>query len=215
MSSVPRLTRQTHAQEASPAAKPPEEDTGAPKREASLIVTMVRLWPYLWPSDRFDLKLRVLASLALTVISKLVTIAVPFTFKWTTDALAGAAKGVSVPHALLGIALGGPLALTLLYGVARPDGGLDPNARGLFAQRRHACGAPARAAHLRAHAPLVAALPSRAQDRRPHPRARARPQRASRTIVRLTMMTVIPTVVEFALDLGVLCCHFDWRYVGS
>ena len=58
---------------------------------------------------------------------------------------------------------------------ARPDGGLDANARGPFRARRLACGPPPRASHLRAHAPLVAALPSRTQDRRPHTRARARP----------------------------------------
>jgi ATP-binding cassette subfamily B protein len=31
---------------------------------------------------------------------------------------------------------------------------------------------------------------------------------------RLTMMTVIPTVVEFALVISVLWLHFDWRYVA-
>ena len=50
---------------------------------------MVHLWPYIWPSDRRDLKLRVLGAVALLLVAKLATIAVPFTFKWATDALVG------------------------------------------------------------------------------------------------------------------------------
>src|SRR5437762_13783295 len=43
-----------------------------------------------------DLKLRVLAAMLLLLLAKLATIAVPFTFKWATDALAGqGAEGAS------------------------------------------------------------------------------------------------------------------------
>ena len=64
-----------------------------------------------------------------------------------------------------------------LRGDAHPDGGADAGARRLVRQGRHERGAAARLHGVRAHAPALAALPSRAQDRRPHPRARARPQR--------------------------------------
>ena len=66
--------------------------------------------------------------------------------------------------------------------------------------------------HLRAHAPAVAALPSRAQDRRADARARARTQRIE-TIVRMVILQLLPTIVELALIVGVLLCQFDWRYV--
>ena len=36
-----------------------------PSERPAFFVTMMRLWPYLWPSDRFDLKLRVVACLLL------------------------------------------------------------------------------------------------------------------------------------------------------
>src|SRR5580704_16770841 len=55
----------------------------------SLFSTLVNLWPYIWPSDRADLKARVLFATVLIFVAKLATIAVPFTFKWATDALAG------------------------------------------------------------------------------------------------------------------------------
>ena len=174
---------------------------------------MLRLWPYLWPSDRFDLKLRVAASLALTVISKLVTIAVPFTFKWAADALAGAAKGVSVSHTILGIAVAGPLALTILYGVVRIVMVVLTQAReGLFA--RVALHAVRRLAwrtfehmhrlSLRFHLERKTGGLTRVLERG---------RNGIEELSRLTMMTVIPTIIEFALVISVLWLHFDWRYV--
>ena len=53
----------------------------------SLLATLRRLWPYIWPSDRADLKHHVLMSLGTLLLSKFATISVPFAFKWATDAL--------------------------------------------------------------------------------------------------------------------------------
>src|SRR5438445_12973784 len=58
--------------------------------QATLIGTLAHLWPYIWPSDRTDLKMRVVWSVVLLLIAKLATLSVPFTFKWATDALTGA-----------------------------------------------------------------------------------------------------------------------------
>src|SRR3981081_3547155 len=65
-----------------------------PKTQSSgergtLLATLVHLWPYIWPADRADLKLRVWGALVLLLLAKVATLAVPFTFKWATDALAG------------------------------------------------------------------------------------------------------------------------------
>ena len=49
----------------------------------------MHLWPYIWPGDRADLKLRVVWAMVLLLVAKLATLAVPFTFKWATDALTG------------------------------------------------------------------------------------------------------------------------------
>ena len=50
----------------------------------------MHLWPYIWPGDRADLKMRVVWSMVLLLIAKLATLSVPFTFKWAIDALTGA-----------------------------------------------------------------------------------------------------------------------------
>ena len=71
-----------------------------------------------------------------------------------------------------------PILLTVLYGVARIAMALLTQVRdGLFAKVAMHAVRQLALQDLRAHAPPVAALPSRAQDRRADPRARARPQR--------------------------------------
>src|SRR6202012_4936519 len=82
-----------------PLTSPRAPDRLAPQRQAqhqvderaTLIGTLVHLWPYIWPSDRIDLKMRVFWSVVLLLVAKLATMVVPFTFKWATDALSGKA----------------------------------------------------------------------------------------------------------------------------
>src|SRR5256714_15312768 len=90
----------------------------APEK-ATLVGTLAHLWPYIWPGDRADLKMRVVWSFVLLLVAKLATLAVPFTFKWATDALTGAntAPVQSSNWALWLIA--SPLIMTLSYGAVR------------------------------------------------------------------------------------------------
>jgi len=64
-------------------AKKVSADSGATLR------TIRNLWPYMWPSDRPDLKIRVLWATLFLVIAKLVLVVVPYFFKYATDALNG------------------------------------------------------------------------------------------------------------------------------
>src|SRR2546430_12323178 len=99
--------------------------TEALKREVSatgggsLISIMRGLWPYIWPTERRDLKLRVAVAMLLLLAAKLVTIAVPFTFKWATDALTGEGSAPVVPSAWLVWALAAPIVMTIAYGGTR------------------------------------------------------------------------------------------------
>src|SRR6516225_10918494 len=81
-------------------------------QRATLTGTVRHLWPYIWPADRADLKLRVFLAVALMLLSKLFTVAIPYSYKWATDAVAGklALDAVPLPHVLLGA-----VALTVLY----------------------------------------------------------------------------------------------------
>ena len=74
-----------HDSQASEADSP----AGNSPEKATLIGTLVHLWPYIWPGDRADLKMRVVWSMVLLLVAKLATLSVPFTFKWAIDALTG------------------------------------------------------------------------------------------------------------------------------
>src|ERR1700716_981072 len=90
---------------------------------ASLLGTVIHLWPYIWPTDRRDLKVRILGAMVLLLLAKLATVAVPFTYKWATDALAGQSGGPgSAPVAgsdWVGWIMAAPIAMTIAYGGMR------------------------------------------------------------------------------------------------
>ncbi|MCV6601509.1 MAG: metal ABC transporter permease, partial [Cohaesibacter sp.] len=50
--------------------------------------TLHSLWPYIWPSDRKDLKRRVGYAMVALLFGKLANVFTPYFFKWATDALA-------------------------------------------------------------------------------------------------------------------------------
>ena len=179
-----------------------------PKAETSLAQTVVNLWPYVWPKDRPDLHLRAGGALALLFVAKFVTIAVPFSFKWATDALTE--KGIDQPE--LATILAGPIALTVLYGVLR---GLMQ----LFTQGRDALFAAVSMNAVRRLADEVFIHLHRLSlrfhlERKTGGLTRVleRGRTAIEQIVRLSMLTGIPTIVEFVLILGVMFYQFDWRY---
>src|SRR6202166_3636382 len=95
-----------------------------PKREVNadggaMLRTLVHLWPYIWPADRSDLKSRVMLATVLLFAAKLATVAVPFTFKWATDALAGHGTAPLGPDNIIAWALATPVMMTFAYGGMR------------------------------------------------------------------------------------------------
>ena len=87
--------------------------------KATLIGTLVHLWPFIWPGDRADLKMRVAWSVVLLLIAKVATLAVPFTFKWAIDALSGAGSAPVEPSNWTLWLIASPLLMTLGYGGLR------------------------------------------------------------------------------------------------
>jgi ATP-binding cassette, subfamily B, heavy metal transporter len=83
-----------------------------PNREAGQWETMKGLLPYLWPEGRGDLKVRVVAAMVLLVMSKVITVLTPYTYKWATDALTTAGS-----PAIAGVAAA--VFMVLAYGVGR------------------------------------------------------------------------------------------------
>src|SRR3954466_1802733 len=175
--------------------------------------TMVGLWPYIWPSDRADLKMRVVWATVLLLAAKLATIAVPFSFKWAVDALSGDARPPAGAPAAMAWVFAAPVLLTIAYGSTRIVMALLTQVRdGLFAKvAMHAVRRLAimtfehmHALSLRYHLePKTGGLP----------RVLERGRNAIETIVRMVILQPVPTIVELALIVGVLLWMFDWRYV--
>ena len=171
------------------------------------------IWPYVWPHDRPDLKAVVVLSLALVIVAKLVTVAMPFTLKWATDSLVVASGGRVPPGELALWLVGAPIAATLLYGLSRILMTLLMQVReGMFAKvAMHAVRKLALATFehmhrlsLRFHLEKKTGGLTRILERG---------RTGIENISRMALMTLIPTIVEFALVLGVCAFAFDWRYV--
>jgi ABC-type transport system involved in Fe-S cluster assembly fused permease/ATPase subunit len=180
----------------------------------NLVATIVNLWPYIWPADRRDLKARVIFATVLLFVAKLATVAVPFTFKWATDALAGRGTAPVAPDNWLAWALAAPIVLTLAYGATRVLMGLLTQWRdGIFA--KVAMNAVRRLAMLTfEHIHLLSLRFHLERKTGGLTRVLERGRNAIETIVRMVLLQLAPTIVELVLIVAVLLLHFDWRYVA-
>src|SRR3972149_4698053 len=112
-----------------------EPPPGVSASRGTLLTTVIHLWPFIWPSDRRELKLRVIWAMVLLLVAKLATVAVPFTFKWATDALVGQGSAPVAASDWLLWVLAAPIAMTLAYGGMRIlMAALTQVRRGLFAK---------------------------------------------------------------------------------
>lgn len=179
-----------------------------PKPKAKFSETVNFLKPYLWPSTRADLKFQVIMALVAMLLGKVVTVGIPFTYKWATNALTD-----NKPVAFWGLIAAGPVILVIAYGVARMVSQVLNNVRdALFAAAgQHAVRGLANRAFghlhnlsLRFHLQRRTGGLSRVIERG---------KAGIETIVRLVMMFGIPTVVEFALTAVVLAYQFTAWYV--
>ena len=180
----------------------------------NLVATLVNLWPYIWPADRRDLKARVIFATVLLVVAKLATIAVPFTFKWATDALAGRGTAPVAPNDWLAWALAAPIVMTIAYGLTRIVMGLLTQWRdGIFA--KVAMNAVRQLAMLTfEHMHLLSLRFHLERKTGGLTRVLERGRNAIETIVRMVLLQLAPTIVELVLIVAVLLFHFDWRYVA-
>ncbi|WP_293795116.1 ABC transporter ATP-binding protein/permease [uncultured Bosea sp.] len=177
---------------------------------SGFFATFRALWPYLWPAERADLRGRVVAAFALMLAGRLVLMGVPFTFKWVTDALAGTYSNL---EKWLPWLVGAPLALTVLYGLARVGAAA-------FVQMRDAIFAP-----VFMHAVRTLALQTFGHlhhlSLRFHlerktgglTRVLERGRNGIEEMVRLGLNQLVPVIIEVILIITVLLYLFDWRYV--
>jgi ATP-binding cassette subfamily B protein len=168
------------------------------------------LLPYLWPTGRSDLKLRVAVAMVFLVLSKLATVTVPLVLKAAVDALTPAKAGSGAGAIELAVVV--PLGLLLAYGAVRVAAlgfgevrdslfsAVEQNAvrRAGLATFRHL-----HALSLRFHMGRQTGGLSRAIDRG---------TKGIEFLLHFATFNVIPTLIEIALACGILWYLFDWRF---
>jgi len=198
---------------ANPHHRPPEPQPRVAAERGSLLGTVIHLWPYIWPTDRRDLRVRIIGAMVLLLAAKLATIAVPFTFKWATDALAGGGSAPIAASDWLLWALAAPVAMTIAYGGMRILMAVLTQLRdGLFAKvAMHAVRRLAFRTFVHMHELSLRFHLERKTGGLT--RVLERGRNAIETIVRMVILQLSPTIIELALIVGVLMWQFDWRYV--
>lgn len=172
--------------------------------------TIKNLWPYMWPSDRPDLKRRVVWATLFLLLSKVVLITVPYFFKWATNALNGE---LSAPG-WLPMALATPVMLVVAYNVVRlVQWGFNQLRDALFASvGQHAVRQLAYRTFVHMHQ-----LSLRFHlERRTGGLSRIieRGTKGIEIIVRFTILNTVPTLIEFALTAVIFGFAYGWTYVA-
>ncbi len=171
--------------------------------------TILNLWPYMWPSDRPDLKVRVAVAFLALLAAKVVTVLVPYSYKWAVDTLTGeAGTPGSVP-----LIIAAPIALVLAYNLGRMvASGFTQLRDGFFARvGLHAVRQLAYRTFVHLHG-----LSLRFHlERRTGGLSRIieRGTTGIENIVRHVILNSAPTVIEFALTAGIVWHQFGFSYV--
>jgi ATP-binding cassette, subfamily B, heavy metal transporter len=174
-------------------------------------ITVLReLLPYIWPAGRPDLRWRVVWALGALVVAKVVTLAVPISYKAVVDLLTGEASGKEITAVGLAAV---PAFLIIAYGVGRVLMVLFSQFRDIWftvvAQNAVRQLAKRTFRHLHALS-LRFHLERRTGGLN---RVIERGVTGVDTIVRMAVLNSIPTAVELLMVSGLVAYYFGWLYV--
>src|SRR5918993_4341996 len=198
-----------------PSTAVPSTSAAAPKPNG-LAATWTKLWPYIWPHGRPDLQRRIFLAFGLLLVAKGVTMVTPFAFKWATDALVavtgGGSQDVEAATTAGSWLWRAPILLTVIYGITRILMAVLTQLRdGLFAKvAMHAVRNLAlqtfehmHRLSLRFHLERKTGGLTRVLERG---------REGIEELSRLVVLTLLPTILEFVLVLGLLAWEFNWVY---
>ncbi|PGH52867.1 metal ABC transporter permease [Azospirillum palustre] len=185
---------------------PPTSDTSAFTRPSGDLRAAIRsLGPYIWPRDSVETRVRVVLAMLLLIGAKVANVYVPIFYKHAVDALTPASAGGSLgPEGGPGAAVTIPLGLIVAYGLARVTSLV-------FAELRDAVFATVAQRTIRRVALSVFrhlhALSLRFHLERQTgglTRSLERGTRAIESLLRYTLFSIVPTLVEIALVCAIL-----------
>ena len=179
---------------------------GGETKPLGMWATLARLLRYLWPKDRPGQRLRVALAMASLILAKVITVLVPFAYKYAVDALSRLPNAQALQLAAV------PVFLVVAYGVGRV-------LMVAFAQLRDWLFAEVGQAAVRRLADQafrhLHALSLRYHlQRRTGALARIveRGTKGIEVILRFSLFNSIPTAIELLLVLAIVLSRFGWLY---
>ena len=167
------------------------------------------LFPYIWPKGRNDIKSRIIIALIILILAKVLTVLVPYTYKWATDAIVG---DNTAPH-IIPIVLLTPVMLIIAFGVGRilmvafnqlRDALFvkvgQTAVRSLGKKSFHHLHSLSLSFHLNRRTGALSRITDRGV-------------KGIESIIRLLILNTFPTVIEFVFVGFILLYEFDWRFL--
>ena len=165
--------------------------------------------PYIWPKGRTDIKSRIILALLILIFAKILTVLVPYTYKWATDALVGENSGPNfIPLYILT-----PVMLIIAFGVGRilmvafnqvRDALFAKVGQNAVRQLGKVSFNHLHNLSLRFHLDRRTGALNRLVERG---------TKGIEIIVRLAILNTVPTIFEFIFVGLILLIQFDWRYL--
>ncbi len=167
------------------------------------------LFPYIWPKGRNDIKSRIIIALIILILAKILTVLVPYTYKWATDAIVG---DNTAPN-IIPIVLLTPVMLIIAFGVGRilmvafnqlRDALFvkvgQTAVRNLGKKSFHHLHSLSLSFHLNRRTGALNRITDRGV-------------KGIESIIRLLILNTFPTVIEFVFVGFILLYEFDWRFL--
>jgi ATP-binding cassette subfamily B protein len=166
-------------------------------------------FPYIWPKGRADIKSRIILSLIILIFAKILTVLIPYTYKWATDALVG--ENTTPP--IIPIAVFTPIILIIAFGLGRilmvafnqlRDVVFAKVGQNAVRQLGSVSFSHLHNLSLRFHLDRRTGALNRVVERG---------IKGIENIVRLAILNTVPTIFEFIFVGLILLIQFDWRYL--
>ena len=167
------------------------------------------LFPYIWPKGRNDIKSRIIIALIILILAKILTVLVPYSYKWATDAIVG---DNTAPN-FIPIVLLTPVMLIIAFGVGRilmvafnqlRDALFvkvgQTAVRSLGKKSFHHLHSLSLSFHLNRRTGALSRITDRGV-------------KGIESIIRLLILNTFPTVIEFVFVGFILLYEFDWRFL--
>ena len=167
------------------------------------------LFPYIWPKSRNDIKSRIIIALIILILAKILTVLVPYTYKWATDAIVG---DNTAPN-IIPIVFLTPVMLIISFGFGRilmvafnqlRDALFvkvgQTAVRNLGKKSFHHLHSLSLSFHLNRRTGALNRITDRGV-------------KGIESIIRLLILNTFPTLIEFIFVGFILLYEFDWRFL--